>query len=101
MFHHTPWHFWPVLTIAFVWHLVGVIDYTATQFELEFWMQMATTRQDAAEIEGTAPEGLRLCIEGAPHLWPATIAEMSALAGHARCTILLRNPVYRPMSTDG
>lgn len=47
MFHPTPWHFWPVLTIAFIWHLVGVIDYTATQYELAFWMVMVSDRQEA------------------------------------------------------
>ncbi|MBJ3762930.1 hypothetical protein ILP92_09265 [Maribius pontilimi] len=45
MYYDTPWHFWPVLTVAFIWHLVGVIDYTATQYELEFWLAMATERQ--------------------------------------------------------
>lgn len=41
----TPWHFWPIVTVAFVWHLFGVIDYTATLFELEQWMQMLSQRQ--------------------------------------------------------
>ncbi len=46
MFHPTPWHFWLVVVVAFVWHLIGVIDYTATQFDLDFWMSMATDRQE-------------------------------------------------------
>lgn len=43
--HPTPWHFWPVLALGFLWHLVGVIDYTATQYEIDVWMAMATPRQ--------------------------------------------------------
>ncbi|WOI57211.1 hypothetical protein [Palleronia sp. LCG004] len=46
MFHPTPWHFWPVVTVAFVWHLIGVIDYTATQLSFDFWMAMVTDRQE-------------------------------------------------------
>lgn len=41
----TPWHFWPIVTVAFVWHLVGVADYTATLFEFDPWMQMMSQRQ--------------------------------------------------------
>lgn len=41
----TPWHFWPIVTVAFIWHLFGVIDYTATLFELDPWMQMLSQRQ--------------------------------------------------------
>ena len=41
----TPWHFWPIVTVAFVWHLVGAFDYTATLFEFEPWVEMLNQRQ--------------------------------------------------------
>lgn len=41
----TPWHFWPIVTVAFVWHLFGAFDYTATLYEFEPWMQMLNQRQ--------------------------------------------------------
>lgn len=49
----TSWHFWPIVTIAFVWHLVGAVDYTATLLELEPWMQMLSQRQ--TEFVATMP----------------------------------------------
>ncbi len=43
----TPWHFWPIVTIAFVWHLIGVIDYTATQADWQPWLTLMSGRQQA------------------------------------------------------
>lgn len=45
-----PWHFWPIVVLAFVWYLIGAIDYVATQFELEFWVQ-TLNRGQAAFVE--------------------------------------------------
>ena len=50
----TPWHFWPIVAIGFVWHLVGVIDYTATQYEWAPWMALVGSGQEAF-IDGMPP----------------------------------------------
>lgn len=42
----TPWHFWIVTAIGLVWHLVGVLDYTATQVEWAPWMALVGPRQE-------------------------------------------------------
>lgn len=41
----TPWHFWPIVTIAFVWHLIGVMDYTAVQYDFRPWYNLMGERQ--------------------------------------------------------
>ncbi|TDL83635.1 hypothetical protein E2L08_03025 [Palleronia sediminis] len=41
----TPWHFWPILTLALVWHLISTADYTATQYDWEPWLKLMTERQ--------------------------------------------------------
>ena len=40
----TPWHFWIIVAIGVLWHLVGVFDYTAFQFDWAPFMQLATGR---------------------------------------------------------
>ena len=41
----TPWHFWIVVIVGVLWHVVGVIDYTAMQYDWQPYMQLATGRQ--------------------------------------------------------
>lgn len=43
----TPWHFWPIVTIGFVWHLFGVLDYTAIQYDFQPWFNLMGERQQA------------------------------------------------------
>lgn len=43
----TPWHFWPIVTIAVVWHLIGVLDYTAVQYDFQPWYNIMGDRQQA------------------------------------------------------
>ena len=43
----TPWHFWPIVTIAFVWHLFGVMDYTAIQYDFRPWYNIMGDRQQS------------------------------------------------------
>ena len=47
----TPWHFWLSVAVGFVWHLFGVLDYTATQYDWGPWMAMVGGRQEMF-IEG-------------------------------------------------
>ncbi|SFG09154.1 hypothetical protein SAMN04488020_101133 [Palleronia marisminoris] len=41
----TPWHFWIIVVIGVLWHLVGVFDYTAFQLDWTPYTQLATGRQ--------------------------------------------------------
>lgn len=41
----TPWHFWPIVTIAILWHLVGALDYTAIQYDWRPWLNVMGTEQ--------------------------------------------------------
>ncbi len=41
----TPWHFWPIVTIAFLWHLIGALDYTAIQYDFRPWLSVMGTEQ--------------------------------------------------------
>ena len=41
----TPWHFWIIVVIGVLWHLVGVFDYTAFQFDWTPYTHLATGRQ--------------------------------------------------------
>ncbi len=41
----TPWHFWPIVLIAFLWHLIGAIDYTAIQYDFRPWLSVMGTEQ--------------------------------------------------------
>lgn len=45
--HPTPWHFWPIVAIGFVWHLFGAFDYTATQYDWQPWLSLVGDRQQA------------------------------------------------------
>lgn len=42
-----PWHFWPIIILGTLWHLAGCFDYLATQYGLEFWLNMASEAQRA------------------------------------------------------
>ncbi|WP_375263714.1 hypothetical protein [Palleronia sp.] len=41
----TPWHFWIIVVIGVLWHLAGVFDYTAFQFDWTPYTHLATGRQ--------------------------------------------------------
>ena len=45
--HPTPWHFWIVVTLGVVWHLIGVVDYTSIQYDWQPWLTMMSGRQTA------------------------------------------------------
>jgi hypothetical protein len=49
----TPWHFWPIVTIALLWHVVGALDYSAIQYDWRPWLNVMGTEQ-------------RLFVEGMP-----------------------------------
>ncbi|SEM84424.1 hypothetical protein [Palleronia pelagia] len=83
MFHPTPWHFWPVLTIALIWHLFGVIDYTATQLDLAFWMSMATDAQRA--FVSTMPD------------WIDAVWAISVWAGLAGVILMAMRTGFAPL----
>ncbi|TRD21803.1 hypothetical protein [Palleronia caenipelagi] len=47
----TPWHFWVIVVVAFLWQLIGAVDFTALQLEWSPWMAMITEAQRARNAQ--------------------------------------------------
>lgn len=79
----TPWHFWPIVTIALLWHLVGALDYTAIQYDWRPWLNVMGTER-------------RVFVEGMPH-WVDGAWAVSAWFGLLGALLLAGRAAFSPL----
>lgn len=60
----TPWHYWFIVALGFLWHAFGVADYLVTQYQFAPWMALMN------DAQGLFVTTLPAWVEGA---WAITV----------------------------